>query len=132
MNSATMKIVISLSGTIGLMVLIPHNATARTSTEQLQEVESSVQECLKKASRPGFPYYSRPEADAACGKSKQVLFKFAENANRNKNLSCSSRIPALENDLWLIQFIGSARMQEKTGEDLKNLKKNCYNMDTRH
>ena len=131
MNSATMKIVISLAGTVGLMVSIPHNATATTSTEQLQEVVSSIQECLNKASRPGFPYYSRPEADAACGKGKQILLKFAENANRNKNLSCSSRIPALENDLWRIQFIGSARMQEKTEEDLKNLKKSCYNMDAR-
>ena len=131
MNSAKLENRISLAAAIGLMVLIPHNASATTSTEQIQEVVSSIQECLKKASRPGFPYYSRPEADAACGKSKQILFKFAENANRNKNLSCSSRIPALENDLWRIQFIGSARMQEKTEEDLKNLKKSCYNMDAR-
>ena len=131
MKSATMRIVISLAGTVGLMALIPNNASATTSTEQLQEVVSSIQGCLKKASRPGFPYYSRPEADAACGKGKQILLKFAENAHRNKNLSCSSRIPALENDLWRIQFIGSARMQEKTEEDLKNLKKSCYNMDAR-
>jgi hypothetical protein len=106
-------------------------AAATTSAERIKEVVESVQSCLNKASRRGFPYYSRPEAEETCSQTKQILKRFAEDANRNKNIGCFSRVPALEHDVWMIQFLGSSKMKLKTEEDLKNLGKSCYNMDSK-
>ena len=132
MISAKKLIGICLAGTTGLMASIPHNASANTSIKKFQEIEVSLKECLSKANRPGFPYYSRPEAANACKQSKDLLYKFAEDANRNKNLTCFSRVPGIDHDIWMIEFLGSSRMQKKIEGDLKNLKKSCYNMDTKY
>lgn len=99
--------------------------------DRLDILNQSVQNCLQSASRQGFPYYDRPEALVPCRKTKALLNEFGRNANRNRNLACSSRIAALEFDLWMIQFIGGTRMRDETNEDMTQLKRNCVNMDSR-
>ena len=124
--------VIGLAGVISIIPLTAKNASATTSAERIQEIVDSIERCLEKANRPGFPYYNRPEAAETCKQSEQILKKFADDANKNKNLGCFDRLPALYHDIWMIKFLGSSRMRTKTEEDLKGLKKNCYNMNTRH
>lgn len=87
--------------------------------------------CLLKASRPGFPYYDRPEAKEACDQTKLLLKDFSSEANRNRNLDCSNRAIRLNHNLWMIQFLGEARMRQQTASAISQLRKNCYNMSSR-
>jgi hypothetical protein len=83
------------------------------------------------ASREGFPYYDRPEAKPACDQAKAVLLSYGREANKNKQLACSSRIAIISFDIWMIQFLGGPRMETRTMGNLDQLERNCYNMDTR-
>lgn len=96
------------------------------SEAPLSKLEQSLDRCLFKASRPGFPYYDRPEASEACEEAKMILQQYGQEANRNRNLSCSSRVPILDFDLWMTRFLGEKRMRGKVHEDFKQLVKNCY------
>lgn len=106
---------------------------AASSVEQrLLLLDQSMQLCLLKASRPGFPYYDRPEASEACDETKALLHAFGREASRNRHLGCSSRIAALDFDLWMIRFLGGVRMKDRAQDDLRQLARNCYNMNTRY
>lgn len=106
-------------------------AQAANTDNQVGILQQSMQLCIKAASRPGFPYYDRPEADAPCQRTKGLLLQLGQEANRNRNLACSSRIASLEMNIWMIQFIGGLRMQSETNEAMRLLKKNCFNLNTR-
>lgn len=106
-------------------------AQAQSVNDRLNRIDQSMELCLNKASRPGFPYYDRPEAKEACDETKSLLKAFAKDANRNRNLGCSNRAIALNFNLRMIQFLGEARMRQQTASAVSKLHKNCYNMDTR-
>lgn len=105
---------------------------AQSVEERLELIDQSMELCLLKASRPGFPYYDRPEAAEACNETKKLLKAFAKDANRNRNLACSSRAMSLDFDLWMIQFLGGTRMRNQTEDNLSSLGKNCFNMNSRN
>lgn len=106
-------------------------AQAQSVNDRLNRIDQSMEFCLNKASRPGFPYYDRPEAKKACDQTKSLLKAFAKDANRNRSLGCSNRAIALNYDLRMIQFLGEARMRKQTASAVNQLRKNCYNMDVR-
>ena len=106
-------------------------AQAQSVDDRLNLIDQSMELCLLKASRPGFPYYDRPEAAEACTETKKLLKAFAQIANRNRNLACSSRAMSLDFDLWMIQFLGGNRMRTRAKSNIDTLKRNCYNMDVR-
>lgn len=105
-------------------------AQAQSVEDRLELIDQSMELCLLKASRPGFPYYDRPEAAEACNETKSLLKAFAQVANRNRNLACSSRAMSLDFDLWMIQFLGGSRMRATTKSNLVELRRSCYNMDS--
>lgn len=107
-------------------------APAASVEDRLALLNQSMRLCLAQASRPGFPYYHRPEASESCEQTKSLLHVFGREANHNRNLSCSGRIAALDFDLWMIQFVGGKRMRDKALGGLRQLGRNCYNMNARH
>jgi hypothetical protein len=119
------------TATVFLTILCTNAARGLSVDDRLASLDHSMQNCLQSASRPGFPYYDRPEASDSCKKAKVMLRQFEREANQNRNLACSSRIAALDFDLWMIQFAGGVRMREKTDEDMAQLARNCVNMDSR-
>ncbi|MFM8525736.1 MAG: hypothetical protein ACKOCM_08970 [Cyanobacteriota bacterium] len=107
-------------------------ASARSMGESdkvFTELKASLQVCLEKASRPGFPYYDRPEAAEACNQTKARLEEIGRAANRARNLACSSRINGLAFDLWMVQFLGSQRMGTTVSDNIEQLKRNCYHIE---
>jgi len=104
-------------------------AHAQSVEDRLELIDQSMELCLLKASRPGFPYYDRPEAADACNETKSLLKAFAQAANRNRNLGCSSRAMRLNFDLWMIQFLGGTRMRTETKSNVDALRRNCYGMN---
>jgi hypothetical protein len=108
-----------------------HASRAMNVDDRLDILDRSIQNCLQSASRREFPFYDRPEAVAPCRKTKTLLHQFGQEANHNRNLACSSRIAALDFDLWMIQFSGGMRMHEKTDEDMTQMERNCVNMDSK-
>lgn len=106
-------------------------ARAANVQDQLNHLNQSMRLCITTASRPGFPYYDRPEASTACQQTKTLLHRFGQKANRNRNLACSSRIADLDFDIWMIQFLGGERMQAEANQALHHLARNCFNMDSR-
>jgi hypothetical protein len=122
------------SAALGLSISLCLAAPTQAASveEKLAKLTQSMQLCITKASRPGSPYYHRSEAAQACQQTKEMLHAFGQEANRNRNLSCSSRIASLDFDVWMIQFIGGKRMQAKSDDAIKQLSRNCYNMDTHH
>jgi len=119
-----------LSGAcLGLLCI--SEAQAITADERFILLNQSMQNCIAAASRPGFPYYDRPEATRACQYTKRLLSSFRQEANKNRNLACSSRIAELDFDLWMIQFVGGERMKPKTNQALLQVSRNCFNMDSR-
>jgi len=112
---------------------IQHPASGATSSEKrLQGLRESLNKCLVMASRPGFPYYDRPEAKQACDQAKLEFEDFGSDANRNRNLACSSRVPAMVFQLWMIQFLGGPRMETAAIGEMNQLQRSCYNMDTHY
>jgi hypothetical protein len=105
-------------------------AKATSVEERLTRLNQSMDLCIITASRPGFPYYDRPEAEQACQQTKVLLQRFGREANRNRNLGCSSRIAGLHFDVWMIQFLGGKRMQAAVDQNMKQLARNCFNMDS--
>ena len=116
---------------IAMAIVQAQPAQAQSVNDRLNRIDQSMEFCLYKASRPGFPYYDRPEAKEACDETKSLLRAFAKDANRNRNLGCSNRAIALNFDLRMIQFLGEARRREQAITALEYLRKSCYNMDIR-
>lgn len=116
-----------LNMSIGLAMVFAHMhpAQAKPSDDLLNRVNQSMELCLDKASRPGFPYYHRPEAKEACDKTKSLLMFIAKDANRSRNLGCSNRALSLSHDLWMIQFLGESRWRTQAISALSNLETSC-------
>ena len=107
-------------------------AAATPSNVKFENLRTTISNCLVMASREGFPYYDRPEAMQACDQAKAALLSYGREANKNKQLACSSRIAMISFDMWMIQFLGGPRMETKTMGSMDQLKRNCYNLDTRY
>lgn len=106
-------------------------AIAVPADQKLSTLEQAMELCLAKASRGNFPYDHDPEAAPACSQTKLMFHTFGQEANRNRNLGCSSRIAGLDFDLWMIQFLGGQRLRSQTTENIKQLARNCRHMDSR-
>lgn len=106
-------------------------AAATPSRVKFENLRTTISNCLVMASREGFPYYDRPEAKQACNQAKTALLSYGREANKNKQLACSSRIAMISFDIWMIQFLGGTRMETRTMGNLDQLERNCYSMDTR-
>jgi len=112
-----------------IYITVPPGATgdSRDTDGVFSALNASFERCLQKASRPGFPYYNRPEAVDACNQTKTLLQDIGRGARQARNLACSSRVPALEFNIWMVQFLGNRRMSTDVMENLRQLKRNCYN-----
>lgn len=96
----------------------------------MQQMEQSVQRCLQQASRPGFPRYNRSKATvAACKEARDNIDTVTKLASQNKNLACSAQAPLLHFDIWMVEFIGTSRMQSRVEEGLDTLATHCYHGD---
>ena len=101
-------------------------AQAHSLDDPLNPIYQSMRLCLLKASRPGFPYYNRPEASESCNETKSLIKDLAKHANRNRNLRCYNRATILNHNLWMIQFLGGTRMEDQTLTAMENLRRSCY------
>jgi hypothetical protein len=121
---------VALAATSLAWVNLP--ATAIPSRVKFENLRTTIANCLAMASREGFPYYDRQEAKPTCDLAKAALLSFEREANKNKQLACSSRIAMISFDIWMIQFLGGPRMETEMMGKMGQLERNCYNMDTRH
>ena len=116
---------------LNILVWQPQQLKAQSSETRLNEIDTAIEFCLLKASRPGFPYYHRPEAKEACNMAKSFTKELAEVSNRNRNLGCSRRALRMRRNLWMIEFLGEARMRKETEKAVHNLRKACYSNSSR-
>ena len=109
-------------------VISPSVAFSNSATElKLANLKKSIDQCMYYSSRDSFPHYFRPEAKDICDKTITDLHAFRLEANKNKNLDCSSRVSYLVFDMWKTQFLGSTRTSSDVDAHFNALSKNCYN-----
>ena len=93
----------------------------------LSEMRSALGECLVSASREGFPYYHRPEAEESCNEAKFVFKRYSQISRKNKTLDCANQLSKFNFILWKTKFLGAERVFDEIESMANTTEKVCYN-----